>query len=129
MIDCTCDGQLPKPQTSDADATGNWQLTQPRFRFRLGDVTVPVACYKEERVVQPKGARYMWHLNEMPECDDDCTTSHPRPLSISTVLFLAWLLMDFRNQLSMWLFIVFLRTAKCHRLCGDSINQSPSNYK
>lgn len=38
-------------------------------------------------------------------------------------------LMDFRNQLSMaaWFVLragyLFLRTAKCHRLCGDSINQ------
>lgn len=43
----------------------------------------------------------------------------------------AFWLMDFRNQLSMaaWFVLragyLFLRTAKCHRLCGDSINQSP----
>lgn len=56
---------------------------------------------------------------------------HLRPPRCLLSAWSAFWLMDFRNQLSMaaWFVLragyLFLRTAKCHRLCGDSINQSP----
>lgn len=71
--------------------------------------------------------RAVRHLSGSIGNGNDTPKSPSIPLS---VCFAFWL-MDFRNQLSMaaWFVLragyLFLRTAKCHRLCGDSINQSP----
>lgn len=82
-------------------------------------VAAPLVLHASCAAPQRQHWQWQWHSPILH------TPSTPLP-----VCFAFWL-MDFRNQLSMsaWFVLragyLFLRTAKCHRLCGDSINQSP----